>query len=97
MANKEPTTVPTAEEIAAARRMVAEADARAAAEAAEAREAAIAPLKALLASTEDTRQTIAQLQRDFVNDEDVSLHLRAIAVGFNGLVLSTGYTPEAVA
>jgi hypothetical protein len=97
MANAEPTPVPTREEIEAARQLVAEADARAAAEAAQAREAAVAPLRALLVSTEDARTTLAQLQRDFVNDEDVSLHLRAIAVGFNGLVQAVGYQSEATA
>lgn len=97
MASNEPAAVPTAEEVEAARRLVAKADARAAVEAAQAREAAIAPLRALLASTEEVRATIAQLQRDFVADEDVSLHLRAIAVGFNGLVQTVGVAPETAA
>jgi len=93
MANAEPTPVPTRAEIEAARQLVAEADARAAAEAAQAREAAIAPLVSLLTSSEEVRSTVAQLQREFVEDENISLHLRAISVGFNGLALAIGYAP----
>lgn len=94
MAN-EPTPVPTAAEIEAARRIVAEADARAAQEAQAARAAAMAPLVTLLHDTEAARATIEQLLAQYAANREVALHLNALSVGFAGLVQFTGYAPAA--
>lgn len=97
MATAEPTPVPTAAEIEAARRLVAEADARAAQEAQAARAAAMQPLVGILEATDEVRATVDQLLVDFAGNREVILHLNALSVGFAGLVQYTGYTPEAPA
>lgn len=87
---------PTPEEIETARRIVAEADLRAAQEASAAQQAARAPLVAFLTGSEDSRAALDQLMIDFAADRDVSVHLNALSIGFAGLIAFTGYMPPAI-
>lgn len=98
MSSPEPTpTQPTVDELAEARRIVAEADAREAEDARVARLTALAPLIAVIDASGPVLAALRETEAAFIGDRDVSAHLAAVSIGLDGLMQYTGHTPAQIA